>query len=166
MDGAAMNEPLPAGTEAPDFTLKDSNGFNVSLTDYRGSPVLLAFYPLDWSPGCSQQLDLYQHEMLEFEKRGVKVVGISVDSIYSHGAWAKVRGIHFPLLSDFNPKGEVARKYNVYRDSDGFSERALYLIDGEKTIRYSIVSPQINHIPDIYSLFSKLDEVYKPVITL
>jgi peroxiredoxin len=166
MEGEAMNKPLPEGKEAPYFSLKDANGFNVSLSDFRGSPVLLVFYPLDWSPGCSQQLDLYQHEMLEFEKRGVKVVGISVDSIYSHGAWAKVRNLGFPLLSDFNPKGEVAKMYSVYRETDGFSERALYLIDAEGMIRHSIVATQINHIPDIYALFSKIDEIYNPVITI
>jgi peroxiredoxin len=166
MEGEAMNKPLPEGHEAPAFSLKDANGFNVSLSDFRGSPVLLVFYPLDWSPGCSQQLDLYQREITEFEKRGVKVVGISVDSIYSHGAWSKVRNIDFPLLSDFNPKGEVAKMYNVYRETDGFSERALYLVDAEGIIRYSIISTQINHIPDIYALFSKLDEIYRPAITI
>lgn len=166
MEGEAMNRPLSPGTKAPDFSLKDANGYKVSLSDFKGSPVMLVFYPLDWSPGCSQQLDLYQHEWKEFEKRGVKVIGISVDSIYSHGAWATVRRIEFPLLSDFNPKGEVARKYNIYRDTDGFSERALYLIDADGIIKYSYVSPQIHHIPDIYELFRKLEEIYKPVITI
>lgn len=159
MNGSAMNKPLAEGTRAPEFSLKDANGDSISLSDFLGSPVMLVFYPLDWSPGCSQQLDLYEHEMAEFEKRGVKIIGISVDSIYSHGAWAAVRNISFPLLSDFNPKGEVAKKYNVYREPDGFTERALYLIDRESVIRYGFVSEYLHHIPDIYQLFEKLDKV-------
>lgn len=162
MEGQAVSKPLPVGSKAPDFTLKDANGNEVSLSDFRGTSVLLVFYPLDWSPGCSQQLDLYSHELKEFEKRGVKVLGISVDSIYSHGAWAAVRKIEFPLLSDFNPKGEVAMRYKIFRDIDGFSERALYLVDGDGVIRFSHVSPQINHIPDIYELFKRLNEIHKP----
>jgi peroxiredoxin len=157
MEGPAMSAPLPAGTPAPDFALPDASGRIVRLADFRGRPVVIAFYPLDWSPGCSQQLDLYQQELEEFDRRGARVIGISVDSIYSHGAWAAVRGIQFPLLADFNPKGEVARRYRVYRDGDGFSERALYIVDGEGIIRYSDVSPFVHHIPDIYALFETLD---------
>ena len=86
------------------------------LEDLRGRPVVIVFYPLDWSPGCSQQLDLYQQELDEFRARGAELVAISVDSLYSHGAWAAVRGITFPLLADFHPKGEVARAYSVWRE--------------------------------------------------
>jgi peroxiredoxin len=129
----------------------------VRLEDFRGQPLVLVFYPLDWSPGCSQQLDLYQQELEEFSRRGARVVGISVDSTYSHGAWAAVRGIRFPLLADFDPKGEVARKYHVYRDDLGFTDRALYLVDADGVIRYSHVSPFLHHIPDIYELFAALD---------
>lgn len=161
MNGSAINKPLSVGERAPDFTLKDANGDSVSLSDFRGSPVMLVFYPLDWSPGCSQQLDLYEHELSEFEKRGVKILGISIDSIYSHGAWAAVRNITFPLLADFNPRGEVARKYNIFREPDGFSERAIYLVDGEGLIRYGFVSEYLHHIPDIYQLFGKLDAALK-----
>lgn len=159
MEGQARNAALAPGTRAPEFALPDASGRLVRLTDFRGKPVVLVFYPLDWSPGCSQQLDLYQHELDEFERRGATVVGISVDSIYSHGAWAAVRGITFPLLADFNPKGDVARKYHVYRDIDGFSERALYVIDRDGVIRYSHVSPFVHHIPDIYELFAVLDSL-------
>jgi peroxiredoxin len=163
MSDPAINTPLAEGTTAPDFSLKDANGQLVSLSDFRGSNVLLAFYPLDWSPGCSQQLDIYQNDLAEFEKRGIKIIGISVDSIYSHGAWAVVRDLHFPLLSDFNPKGETAKKYHVFRDKDGFTERALYIIDAEGIIRYSYVSPFLHHIPDIYELYKKLDQIQKSV---
>jgi peroxiredoxin len=159
MEGDAENQPLPVGTPAPDFALPDASGQIVKLSDLRGNTVVLAFYPLDWSPGCSQQLDLYQQELEEFRRRRAQVVGISVDSVYSHGAWAAVRGITFPLLSDFSPKGEVARRYGVWREADGFSERALYVVDPDGTIAYSHVSPKLHHIPDIYELFDTLDNV-------
>lgn len=163
MNGKAFNKPLPVGEKAPDFSLSDADGKFVKLSDFIGSSVLLVFYPLDWSPGCSQQLDLYQREWSEFESRGIRLIGISVDSIYSHGAWAAVRNISFPLLSDFNPKGKVSKMYNVYRDEDGFSERALFLIDGDGIIRYNYVSPYLHHIPDIYELFGHFDEISKTI---
>jgi peroxiredoxin len=156
MQGQAENEGLPVGTPAPDFTLLDGNGKAVSLSDFRGQNVVLAFYPLDWSPACSDQLSLYQSELSEFEMYNAQVIGISVDSLYSHGAWAAVRGLTFPLLADFQPKGEVARRYKVMRDSDGFSERALYVIDSEGLIRYCHISPELHKIPDIYELFDQL----------
>ncbi len=157
MEGDALNTPLAVGQAAPDFALPDAAGRTVRLSDFRGRPVVLAFSPLDWSPGCSRQLDLYEHELDEFRRRGVELVGVSVDSLYSHGAWAAVRGISFPLLADFNPKGEVARRYQVWREPDGFSERALYVVDGEGVIRYAHVSPKLQHVPDIYELFDVLD---------
>lgn len=159
MEGDAVNTPLSLGTKAPEFRLRDANGREVTLSSYAGRVVVLVFYPLDWSPGCSKQLDLYQQEWSEFDKRDVEIVGISVDSLYSHGAWAAARGLSIPLLADFNPKGEVARRYNVWRDSDGFSERALYIVDGDGVIRYAHVSPKLQHVPDIYELFAKLDEI-------
>lgn len=157
MEGEAVNEPLPVGSEAPDFALPDASGNTVRLRDFRGRPVVLVFYPLDWSPGCSQHLDLYQQELDGFSARGAQVLGISVDSIYSHGAWAAVRGVSIPLLSDFHPKGEVARRYQVWREDDGFTERALYVIDPEGRITYSHISPYLHHIPDVYELLDAVD---------
>lgn len=159
MEGEAENEGLPIGTAAPDFSLPDANGTPVHLLDYRGKNVVLAFYPLDWSPACSDQLSLYQSELDEFERLNTQVIGVSVDSLYSHGAWAAVRGLTFPLLSDFDPKGKVARQYAAMRDSDGFSERALYVIDADGTIRYKHISPRLDHIPDIYQLFEQLKQI-------
>lgn len=156
MSGAAENEGLPVGTQAPDFTLPDAEGKPVSLSDFRGKNVVLVFYPLDWSPACSDQLSLYQSESAEFAWHNAQVIGISVDSIYSHGAWAAVRGITFPLLADFHPKGEVARRYGVIRNKDGFSDRALYIIDPEGIIRYKNISPELPMIPDIYELITQL----------
>jgi peroxiredoxin len=162
MEGEALSRGLTVGTPAPDFTLPDANGQPFTLSHLRGRPVVLVFYPLDWSPTCSDQLSLYQVELDEFTKRDALVAGISVDSIYSHGAWAAVRGLTFPLLADFNPRGEVARRYNVWREKDGFSERALFLVDADGIIRYVHVSPKLNHVPDIYELFKALDGVRSP----
>lgn len=157
MEGKAVGNPLPTGCEAPDFALPDASGELVRLSDFRGRPVVLVFYPLDWSPGCSRQLDLYQQELDEFERRGAQLLAVSVDSIYSHGAWAAVRGVEFPLLADFHPKGEVAKRYGVWREADGFSERALYVIDPHGQIAWSHVSPYVHHVPDIYELLDAVD---------
>lgn len=159
MDGEALNEPLPVGSAAPEFRLPDANGQMVSLSDYHGRPVVLVFYPLDWSPTCSDQLSLYQSDLGEFEKHGAQVIAISVDSLYSHGAWAAVRGLTFPLLADFHPKGEVSKQYQVWRQPEGFSERALYVVDGEGVIRYAHISPTLGRIPDVYELHRVLGEL-------
>jgi peroxiredoxin len=159
MEAPAVSEPLTPGSEAPDFELLDGSGHAVRLRDLRGRPVVLVFYPLDWSPGCSQQLDLYQQELDEFRRRGAELVAISVDSLYSHGAWAAVRGLTFPLLADFHPKGEVARAYSVWREQDGFSDRALYVVDPDGVIRYGHVTPYLHHVPDIYELLEAVDQV-------
>lgn len=159
MQGAAENEGLPIGSLAPDFTLPDAQGNPVSLSDFHGKNIVLVFYPLDWSPACSDQLSLYQAERSLFEQNNAQVVAVSVDSFYSHGAWSAVRGITFPLLSDFHPKGEVARRYGVLRATHGFSERALYIIDTQGIIRFKSISPEIYMIPDIYELFEQLKKL-------
>src|SRR2546427_5545405 len=133
--------PLPAGTKAPDFELPSTRDQKVSLSEFRGQPVILAFYPEDWSPVCSDQMALYQEVLPEFEKFDAELLGISVDGVWSHLAFAKDRNLHFPLLADFEPKGEVARAYQVYRAEDGTSERALYVIDAGGIVRWSFVSP-------------------------
>ena len=111
------------------------------LSDFRGQPVILVFYPEDWSPVCSDQLGLYQAVLPEFQKTGAVLIAISVDSAWSHLAFAKDRNLHFPLLADFEPKGDVARAYHVYRGDEGTSERALFVIDADGVIRWSYVSP-------------------------
>ncbi|HEX7022549.1 MAG TPA: redoxin domain-containing protein [Trueperaceae bacterium] len=162
MEGAAISQPLPVGEVAPDFALPDASGSLVRLSDFRGQKALLVFYPLDWSPGCSQQLDLYQRERNALTSRGVQLLAVSVDSIYSHGAWAAVRGIEFPLLADFQPKGRVSTTDGVYREPDGFSDRALCLIDADGVIRFSRVSPQLHHLPDICEPYRVLDGLEQP----
>jgi len=134
-------KPLAPGTRAPDFTLGSTPAQTVSLTDYRGRPVILAFYPADWSPVCGDQMALYNEVLPEFERYGAQLLGISVDGVWCHAAFAKDRKLRFPLLADFEPKGEVARRYGVYRTGDGFTERALFVIDGDGVIRWSDVSP-------------------------
>lgn len=159
MDGPRVTTGLEPGTPAPDFALPAADGTIVRLSELRGSPVALVFYPLDWSPGCSVQLELYEQEHQEFASRGIHLLGISVDSIYSHGAWAAVRGIHYPLLSDFQPRGETARAYNVWRTLDGHSERAVYLIDADGLIRWTHVSERLRELPDFDELVAALDLV-------
>jgi peroxiredoxin len=133
--------PLEPGTPAPDFELQSTPSQTVGLSELRGRPVVLVFYPEDWSPVCSDQLALYQELLPEFRKHDAELVGISVDSVWSHLAFAKDRNLRFPLLADFEPKGEVARLYQVYRAADGTSERALYVLDAEGVVRWSYVSP-------------------------
>jgi peroxiredoxin len=133
--------PLPPGTQAPDFQLDGGADRATSLADFRGRPVILVFYPGDWSPVCSDQLALYQELQPEFEKFDAQLVGISVDSTWSHLAFAENRHLQFPLLADFEPKGEVSRSYQAYRPADGTSERALYVLDADGVIRWSYISP-------------------------
>jgi peroxiredoxin len=133
--------PVPAGTAAPDFELPSTPDQKVALSALRGRPVILAFYPEDWSPVCSDQLALYQELLPEFQRFDAELIGISVDGIWSHVAFAKDRNLHFPLLADFEPKGEVARRYGVYRSQDGTSERALFVVDREGVVSWSYVSP-------------------------
>jgi peroxiredoxin len=138
-DDRAM--PLPPGTKAPEFELPSTGDQSVSLAELRGQPVILAFYPADWSPVCSDQMALYQEVLPEFRTFNAALLGISVDGVWSHLAFAKDRNLHFPLLADFEPKGAVARAYHVYRAREGTSERALYVIDADGIVRWSYVSP-------------------------
>lgn len=133
--------PLAPGAKAPDFSLHATPDQRVSLSEFRGRPVILAFYPADWSPVCGDQMALYNQLLPEFRALGAQLIGISVDSAWCHAAFAGDRKIHFPLLADFEPKGAVAREFGVYRPADGTSERALFVLDGDGTVRWSFVSP-------------------------
>ena len=132
---------LPPGTPAPDFTLPASPDRTISLKELRGRPVILAFYPADWSPVCGDQMALYNEILPEFETYNAELLGISVDGVWCHGAFAQNRKLRFPLLADFEPKGAVARRYGVYRNDGGTSERALFVISGDGIIRWSHLSP-------------------------
>src|SRR5438552_18812543 len=132
---------LPAGTPAPDFSLRSTPDQTVKLSEFRGQPVVLVFYPADWSPVCTDQLALYNELKPEFSEFDAQLIGISCDGVWCHLAFSKDRKLHIPLLADFEPKGAVARRYGVYREKDGESERALFVIDPEGVIRWSYVSP-------------------------
>ena len=132
---------LQPGDPAPDFTVHSTPGQRVSLSDFRGKTLVLAFYPSDWSPVCSDQTALYNEILPEFRRAGAEMIGISVDGPWCHAAFAADRHLHFPLLADFEPKGDVARAYGAYRSEDGTSERALFVIDADAVVRWSYCSP-------------------------
>jgi peroxiredoxin len=132
---------LPAGVPAPDFALSSAPDAILRLSDLRGRPVILVFYPADWSPVCGDQVALYNEILPEFREYGAEIVGISVDSVWCHAAFARDRHLHFPLLADFEPKGAIARAYGAYREGEGTSERALFVIDAGGVIRWSYLSP-------------------------
>ena len=136
-----MSDILASGTPAPDFTLSVTPDQRLSLKELRGKPVILAFYPADWSPVCSHQLALYNEILSEFQSHGAQLLGISVDGVWCHAAYAKDRHLHFPLLADFEPKGAVAKQYGAYRAADGICERALFVIDKNGMIDWSYCSP-------------------------
>ena len=132
---------LKPGVQAPDFSLSTTPDQKVSLSEFRGRPVVLVFYPADWSPVCSDQLALYNELKPEFSEFDAQIIGISVDGVWCHLAFSKDRKLHIPLLADFEPKGAVARQYGVYREKEGEAERALFVIDADGVIRWSYVSP-------------------------
>jgi len=136
-----MSTILPPGTPAPDFNLRVTPDQKLSLHELRGRPVVLAFYTADWSPVCGDQMALYNEILSEFHKFGAEILGISVDGVWCHEAFAKDRHLHFPLLADFEPKGSVARTYGAYRAEDGVCERALFVIDKNGVIAWSYLSP-------------------------
>jgi len=143
---------------APDFTLPSAPGKYLSLEELRGRPVILVFYPADWSPVCGDQLALYNEVLPEFEKYGAQLVGISVDGAWCHAAYADSRKLRFPLLADFEPKGAVARAYGVYDARGGTTERALFVLDGDGNIRWRYVSdPRVN--PGADGILKALEEL-------
>jgi peroxiredoxin len=149
---------LGPGTRAPDFKLRSTPDQTVSLSDFRGQPVILAFYPADWSPVCGDQLALYNEVLPEFRRFNAVLIGISVDGTWCHVAYARDRKLHFPLLADFEPKGDTARRYRAYRSQDGVCERALFVIDPEGIIRWSYVSP-IGVNPGADGIFAALESL-------
>ena len=136
-----MKNILTAGTRAPDFTLHVTPDQKLSLSELRGAPVILAFYPADFSPVCGDQMALYNEVLPEFQKHRAELLGISVDGVWCHAEFSTTRHLHFPLLADFEPKGAVAKSYGVYREHEGTAARALFVIDGDGIIRWSYLSP-------------------------
>jgi peroxiredoxin len=159
--GAPADErsaPRPAGTPAPEFTLHSAPDQTIALSSLRGRPVILAFYPADWSPVCGDQMVLYNEILEEFQEQGAQLLGVSVDSVWCHKAFAEGRRLRFPLLADFEPKGEVSRAYGAYRQQDGFSERALFVLDASGVVRWSYVSP-VGENPGAEGILAALEQL-------
>jgi peroxiredoxin len=152
------SKPLPAGTPAPDFTLPSGPDSQLRLGDLRGKPVILVFYPADWSPVCGDELALFNEVLPEFQRHDAQLVGISVDGVWCHRAYKDARHLNFPLLADFEPKGSVSRAYGAYRSKDGFSERALFLIDRDGVIRWRHLSP-VDVNPGADGILSALEQL-------
>jgi peroxiredoxin len=150
---------IEPGTAAPEFTLPNHKGEPVSLSDFRGRKVMLVFYPADFSPVCSDQLSIYQEVLGQIEEAGVDLLGISVDSSWTHNAFRKQRGLDISLLADFHPKGGMSRKYGAYIDDFGISNRSLVLIDEEGIVRWVHESPSVLDIPGANLIFDALEAV-------
>ncbi len=155
---------LEKGTPAPDFELNCTPDQKLKLSELKGKRVILAFYPADWSPVCSDQMALYNETLKMFQKHNAQIAGVSVDSKWCHMAFAKHRNIHFPLLADFEPKGSISRKYGAYNETDGTSQRALFVIDENGIIEWSYLSPEgIN--PGADGILDALEKMDKKVNT-
>ena len=155
---------LPTGTQAPDFTLHVTPDQKISLHQLKGKKVILAFYPADWSPVCSDQMALYNEMLKLFHKQNAELLGISVDSKWCHLAFSQDRKLHFPLLADFEPKGAVSKLYDVYNEEEGECERALYVINEEGIIYWSYLSP-MGMNPGADGILDALDEMNKATVS-
>jgi peroxiredoxin len=149
---------IAAGSPAPAFSLTDHDGNVVSLEDLRGQTSVLVFYPLDFSPVCTDQLNVYDEVLDELERQGVKLYGVSVDSSFCHKAFRAQLGIRIPLLADFEPKGAVARAYGVYADGRGHSQRALVMIGPDLTVQWAYQAPSPLEIPGANLIFDAVAE--------
>jgi peroxiredoxin len=149
---------IERGSAAPDFALPDQDGRQVSLAEFRGQTVVLAFYPADFSPVCTDQLSVYQEVLGELEGRGVKLLGISVDSAWAHKAFQAHLGVTIPLLADFHPKGEVAKAYGAYVEERGVAKRALVMISPDGVVEWSYESPSPLEIPGANLIFDALEQ--------
>lgn len=149
---------IEPGTRAPDFSLPDQDGRAVTLADLAGQTSVLAFYPMDFSPACTDQLNVYQEVLPQLEERGARLLGVSVDSSFAHKAFRERLGISIPLLADFHPKGEVAKAYGVYIDERGHSQRALVMIGPDLIVRWAYQAPTPLEIPGANLIFDALEQ--------
>jgi peroxiredoxin len=141
--------PVTVGAPAPEFTLKDQDQKEVKLSDFRGKkPVVLVFYPLDWSPTCTKEHACMVNDKKQFEDLDAQILGLSVDSTWSHKAYADKMGIHYPLLADFHPRGAVAAKYGVYLEDKGITGRSIFIIDRDGKLAWR-KDYEIPVVPDI-----------------
>ena len=152
--------PIPEpNTPAPDFNLPDGNNKRFKLSEFRGKNVVLAFYPADWSPVCTSELAIIQETIEDIRAHNAEILAVSVDNVWSHKAWAQQQNLSFPLLSDFWPHGEVARKYGVFLEKDGISNRALFFIDGSGNVRSSWIAENPTVAPGINIIFDALEQI-------
>ncbi|MDQ3644936.1 MAG: redoxin domain-containing protein [Actinomycetota bacterium] len=149
---------IEAGAAAPDFTLPDQDGAEVSLQDLAGQISVLAFYPLDFSPVCTDQLNVYQEVLPELEAKGTRLYGVSVDSAFSHKAFQEQLGISIPLLADFHPKGEVSKAYGAYIEERGHTQRALVMIGPDLEVAWTHQSPSPLEVPGANLIFDALEQ--------
>jgi peroxiredoxin (alkyl hydroperoxide reductase subunit C) len=149
---------IEVGSRAPDFSLPDQDGNEVSLADLEGQTTVLVFYPMDFSPTCTDQLSVYQEVVPDLKEKGVKLLGVSVDSAFAHKAFQKHLGTSIPLLSDFHPKGEVAKAFGVFIDERGHSQRALVMIGPDLTVTWAHQAPTPLEIPGANLIFDALDQ--------
>jgi peroxiredoxin len=158
-DAPDQNTLLPPGARAPDFNLPSSPDDSITLTQFRGRSVVLVFYPADWSPVCGDQLALYNEILGDFADLDAQVLGVSVDGPWCHRAYAEARKLKIPLLSDFEPKGAIARQYGAYDAAAGVSHRAIFVIDGEGTIRWNYLAP-VDINPGADGILAALEEIH------
>jgi peroxiredoxin len=150
---------LSAGSMAPEFSLKDQNQKEVKLSDFQGKKnVVIVFYPLDWSPVCTNEHACFVNEMKSFEQLDAQVLGISVDSLWSHKAFAEKMGIHYPLLADFQPRGAVGEKFGVYLPEKGITGRAIAIVDRSGKVAW-FKNYDIPTVPDVKEVSEALSEV-------
>ena len=149
---------IEAGARAPDFTLPDQDGNDVSLADLAGHTTVLVFFPMAFSPVCTDQLNVYEEVLPELEERGVKLLGVSVDNAFALKAFQKHLGVSIPLLSDFHPKGEVARAYEAFLEERGQNHRALVMIGPDLTVKWSHQSPTPLEIPGANLIFDAIEQ--------
>jgi peroxiredoxin (alkyl hydroperoxide reductase subunit C) len=149
---------IEAGTPAPDFALPDQDGNEVSLESLRGTRFVLVFYPSDFSPVCTDQLNVYQEVLGELRQRGVQLYGVSVDSNWCHKAFQRHLGVEIPLLADFHPKGAVAQAYGVWAEGYGVAKRALVMVGPAGTVEWSFKSPSPLEIPGANLIFDALED--------
>jgi peroxiredoxin len=147
---------IKAGAKAPDFSLPDQDGKRVSLGDFAGRNLVLCFYPLDFSPVCTDQLSVYQEFLDEFEEHHAAPVGVSVDSAYTHRAFREKLGLEIPLLADFHPKGEVSKAYGVYLEKRGHASRVIVIIDGDGVVRWAHAAPNPGEFPSVEAIIAAL----------
>ncbi len=151
--------PIAVGQSAPEFALKDQSQQEVKLADFRGKKnVVLVFYPLDWSPVCTNEHACFVNDMKNFEQLDAQVLGLSVDSVWSHKAYAEKMGIRYPLLADFHPRGAVAGKYGMYLEDRGITGRAIAVINKAGNVAW-FKQYEIPVVPDMKEVAAALAQV-------